>query len=108
MLINNCVHDFSLVENKIQKFPLKEKDEIMQGLLIAKLTQDAIQESFLMTRGLSLKSFACNLATGGIATVWGEMAAGVAIFCGASAVVTGGASVVVSLVGGSLLSSVAC
>lgn len=100
--------DIEGFEKKMQDFPLKEKQEILQGLLIAKLTQDAIQDEQSMTRGVTLETIACNLATGGIGAVWGEMAFGVALACGASAVATGGVSLAVSLIGSAVLSSVVC
>ena len=78
------------------------------GLLVAKLIQDAAQDEFAMTRSLSFGTLVCNMTTRGIGTLWGEMAGGVVTACGATATVAGEVGFAVCLVGGTLLSTVAC
>ncbi len=61
-----------------------------------------------MTEGGSASEFICNMTTGGIGAIWGAWAGGIATAFAATAVASGGITVVVSLVVGAALSTAIC
>lgn len=50
----------------------------------------------------------CNMAMGGIGTIYGAWGGALVAAYGASAIASGGATIVIGLVAGSVLSAVAC
>ena len=53
-------------------------------------------------------SLVCNLTTGGLGAIYGAWAGGIALAFGATAIATGGVSILVSLAVGAALSAAIC
>lgn len=104
--------DIAVFKNKCSGMSECEKGEFVLGLISAKLLQDALWElqngtTTRLSWG-SVGDFACNAVTGGIGTIWGEMAGGIALACGLGPVGIGVATVSVALIGSAALGTVAC
>lgn len=75
--------------------------------LNSELGQDGLRKS-AKEWATTVGKYACNLASGGIGTVWGSMGGAIASLAGASAVLSGGVSIVVGLAVGAAIGTVAC
>jgi hypothetical protein len=58
--------------------------------------------------GLRAREFICNMTAGGIGTIWGSWAGGIALAVGASTAGAGFLAVSITLVASSAISSVIC
>lgn len=100
------------VEESISKLPENEQLELLTMIEMIKGACNAISDFETPVAQNSLKSFGsfmCNLASGGIGSIYGAWAGGIAagVF-GASAIATGGVSIAVGLVVGAAISTIAC
>ncbi len=68
----------------------------------------SLEEMQLVEGGGSASGFICNMTTGGIGAIWGAWGGGISLAFGATALASGGVSVVVSLVVGAALSTAIC
>lgn len=75
--------------------------------LNSELGQDSLRRSSKEWAS-KIGKFACNIASSGIGTVWGSMGGAIAAVAGASAILSGGVSVVVGIAVGSAISTIAC
>ena len=103
--------DLIYVNSLCSKLSDNERQEIVLGVLIAKMSIDAASELEInnLTRAGWTRTIICGLACEGCAGIWGYMAKGVLVAVGIGT--GGGAAVagwVVSAVGGIVLSKVAC
>lgn len=103
--------DLIYVNSLCSKLSDNERQEIVLGVLIAKMSIDAASELEInnLTRAGWTQTIICGLACEGCAGIWGYMAKGVLVAAGIGT--GGGAAVagwVVSAVGGIVLSKIAC
>ena len=100
------------VEVSISELPENEQLELLTMIEMIKGACNAISDFGTPAAQNTLKSagsFMCNLASGGIGSIYGAWAGGIAagVF-GASAIATGGLSIGVGLVVGAAISTMAC
>lgn len=108
-----------LLDSAYKNLSGQERADMIAIIEATKLTIDGINklnEEFgadVALRGrkdvaAAVGRFACNMASGGIGSVWGSMAGGIALAAGAGAILTGGVSVFVGLAVGAAISTIAC
>ena len=108
-----CDDDLQYVSSLCSNLSEMEKQEIISGVIIAKMTIDAATEIENETATRGARTFAekvlCNMSVSGIVGVWGIMGKGVLVAAGVATGGIGTAAVwVVTSAAGAALSAVAC